>query len=187
MPDLRFSFPECPFLLFKLFFVLRKGAALPSGRGVIYILERRSGRGYRGGGIHKNMDKTKVKVDFRISGADFEADSITKALCLRPTGVKKNGERIGNTNKRYDHTTWIYSTGEVETLYAENVFEEILKLLLPKQKELIELKEKMNVDYRVDVIIIIEDNQPPSMSFEKEYIDFLSTIGGNIDVDIYIN
>ncbi len=59
--------------------------------------------------------------------------------------------------------------------------------LIDKRDLLRELKEEMDLYYVFDFAVIIENQSPPAIYFEQEFIDFCRDIGAVIDVDTYVN
>jgi hypothetical protein len=62
--------------------------------------------------------------------------------------------------------------------------------LLLKQKEIIEMIDRLDLTPVLDVVLWVttDDSKPtPAIGFESKAIDFLSQIGATIDIDTYRN
>lgn len=133
------------------------------------------------------MRKTSVEVEFVISGDDFEIDEITKKLNIRPSKFWKLKEDVKGTFKREKCTMWLYSTGKNETLDIYTELKKIQDIFAPKVDVLCKIKEKYKLDYCLDIVIIIENGETPAIYLENSIINFISKIGGIIDMDTYVN
>lgn len=137
------------------------------------------------GNILNKMNKTNIKVEFRMLGKKFNVEEVTKILDVLPTSCWKKGEKVRNTERRY--TEWTYSTQCVETLDLNVPLRELKKMFILKADALCTLKEKYDLDYILEVVVIIENDEVPAMYFESDILQFLSKIGAEIDIDMYIN
>lgn len=133
------------------------------------------------------MEKTNIEVEFRIIGENFDIAEVTRNLNILPTEFWKIGDKIRNTKKVRTYTSWNYSTEKKETLFLEEQLDAIGKIFIPRLETLCNLKEKYNLDFSLDVIVIIENSEVPSITFDDNLISFLSKLKARIDVDTYIN
>lgn len=133
------------------------------------------------------MNNTNVRVDFRIMGDNYNTEEITKVLGVTPTITWNAGELINNTNKRHSYTAWVFSTGVEETLDINTQLKKIEQTLLPKLDKLHWLKNQYDLDFSLDIVIIIENESPPAIYFENSILNLVSNIEARIDIDTYIN
>lgn len=142
--------------------------------------------GFQQENILNKMRETNIDIEFRIMGNEFNIDDVTRELNILPTDFWEKGERRGN-GKKYTYTSWNYRIGSKETLDIGCQILKIEKLFFPKEEILCELRKKYDLKYGLDIIIIVENNVVPAIYFEIPIIEFLSKIGGEIDIDTYIN
>lgn len=133
------------------------------------------------------MNNTNVKVDFRIMGDKYDVQEITRLLNVTPTMTWKTGDFIRNTKKKRPYTAWIYSTDVEETLDINSQLIKIENLFCPKVEELLFLKQKYNLDFSIDIVIIIENHLSPATYLENSIIKFASCLEARFDIDLYIN
>lgn len=133
------------------------------------------------------MEKTNIRVIFDIFADVFDTDIVTNQLKVSPTIVRKKGEPIRNTGRKILDTSWSYSTNVVESLFLDEEIEKIVNLFSPKMDMLCELKKKYGLEFRIDVVAVIEDDRPPSMLINAEAVQFAAKLGASIDIDTYVN
>lgn len=133
------------------------------------------------------MEKTNVRVDFRIMGDNYDIWDISNALKIEPTQFWSIGDDIRQTGKKREYTCWILSTGYEETLDINTQLIKIEELFINKTILLKELKERNYLSYSIDVIIKIENEEVPAIYLETEIIQFAANIGARFDFDTYVN
>lgn len=134
----------------------------------------------------KELEKTNVKVEFSIYGDDFNPDRITQRLNINPEKVWRKGEQVGKHNILRKENCWMISTDYQESLDINNQLNLILKLLGSVKEELITIKNEIMADFRIDIVINIEDNQTPAIYLDKEVIHFCNDYNIALDFDLYI-
>jgi hypothetical protein len=87
---------------------------------------------------------------------------------------------------KHDFSRWDIQTGYQESDDINIQVNQIYQILKKKINILNELKPKYELDYRLVIVINIEDNEKPGMCFDHYIIDFLHEIGAIIDIDMYI-
>lgn len=139
------------------------------------------------------MDVTKVMAYFSIIGDHFQPEKITEELAIQPTETYIKGDIIKKTRattssrvRRRIETDWTLSTGYQESSDINDQLKPLLRSLEGKQKNLIRLKEEYELTYVFMIVIEIENNEKPAMYFEKDIINFASTIDAEIQFDLYI-
>ena len=133
------------------------------------------------------MEKTNIRVDFRILGNNYDIQRISNSLNIEPTHFWNIGDNIRQTSKKREYTCWILSTGYEETLDVNTQLIKIQELLMEKTILLNELKESYDLNYNIEVIIKIENGEVPAIYIESETIQFAASIGARFDFDTYIN
>ncbi|MBU7008837.1 DUF4279 domain-containing protein [Phosphitispora fastidiosa] len=133
------------------------------------------------------MEKTNIKVEFRMLGENFNPELISDRLNLKPDEKWEKGEIIKNKDIRRKYSCWIISTGYEESLDVNNQLEQILGLIYDKKAILQEISKQFGLDYRFDVIINIEANEKPAIYLSKDVIGFANDINAEFDIDLFIN
>jgi len=131
------------------------------------------------------FDKTSIMVELVVFGDDFDPEDMTKKLSIVPDKLCRKGDSIKNLAIVCKESYWMLSTGDIESLYLENQLKEIIARLHPKKDEFIALKKELNVDCKIFAVVIIRDNQTPSIYFDSSVIDFIHEIDAEIDIDLY--
>jgi hypothetical protein len=133
------------------------------------------------------MDKTNVMVKFIIYGDSFEPSFITEQLTLMPNETYMKGDPTGRSgiNKRKE-TTWSISTGYEESYDINEQLKKILLLLNGKADKLVELKHSVSVEILFMIVVKIKNEEFPAMRLGKDIIHFMSTIGAEVDFDVYV-
>lgn len=132
------------------------------------------------------MEKSKVKVEFCISGDDFDPQEITEKLSIIPNIVYKQGDPIKNRPLKRRCSCWQIETDYEESLDAEEQLEKIISKLYPKKEQLQKLHNTYIVNMMFMFVLIIENSQIPSSNFSKEFIEFVASIGAEIQFDNYV-
>ncbi|MBS4172758.1 DUF4279 domain-containing protein [Bacillus sp. FJAT-49736] len=132
---------------------------------------------------------------FSALGDEFPLEIVTNILGIQPTETYKKGDILNSPDnpnltptkiRRRTETDWTFSTG-YQVSYDINIqLEIILKTLNGKTQQLKELKENYDLEYIIMVVIQVENNESPSMYLQKDIIDFVSAIQGEIHFDLYI-
>ncbi len=133
------------------------------------------------------MEKTNIKVSLRIMGDNYNIQDVTNKLGIYPSQSWNNGDYIRNSKRKRTYTAWIYNIDAIETLDINVVIKKFERLFLRKAKEISELKREYNLDISIDFVIIIENEEPPAIYFEEQFIKFVAEIGARFDIDTYIN
>ena len=133
------------------------------------------------------MEKTSIKVSLRIMGDNYNIQDVTNKLGIYPSQSWNNGDYIRNSKRKRTYTAWIYNIDAIETLDINVVIKKFERLFLRKAKEISELKREYHLDISIDFVIIIENEEPPAIYFEEQFIKFVAEIGARFDIDTYIN
>lgn len=133
------------------------------------------------------MTCTNIRASLRIMGDCFDVQKITDTLGVIPSKTWNMGDPIRNSRKTYTYTAWIYSTEIVESLNINTSIKQIEELFSSKVDKIIALRKQFELDISIDFIIVIENEEPPAIYFEPEFIKFAADIGAKFDIDTYIN
>lgn len=132
------------------------------------------------------MEKTNIKVEFILMGAEFIPENATNRLNIKPHSVKKRGELLKNGNER-SVSSWIIETSYQESLDINEQINEIYQKIKDKRNILVDLYKSGLVESRFCIVIKIENGQTPAMTLNREFIDFVHAIGAEIEFDTYAN
>ena len=133
------------------------------------------------------LDNTNIMVEFNIYGDEyFDPKIATEKLLITPTKTHRKGDKI-NDMRTYNFSGWTIKTEYEESLDIYNQFSKIMKLLKPKKKELLELKNKYYLTYRFGIVITIENAQTPAVYLNNKEIEFANEINADFDFDLYVN
>jgi len=120
-------------------------------------------------------------------GNEYDLNEVTQLLNVSPSNSWNKGEKIRNSQKQREYTGWIYSTDIIETLDVNTAVKKIEELFMSKVGVICGLKRRYELDISIDVSIVIENEEPPAVYFENEFLQFISQIGARLDIDMYVN
>lgn len=134
------------------------------------------------------MNVNERRVYFALDGDDFDPDEVTKFIGIEPTSVMRKGSKAGGKSPKV--SSWTISTENVIDEYIDvlGMATEIVSLLKPKKKVIIQAIEKFNVKPRLEVVLWFSFNgehSTPANGFEPDTVSFLGEIGAFIDIDTY--
>lgn len=132
------------------------------------------------------MDKTNVKVEFIITGEEFNVTEISDLLKLIPSKSWDKGDDIPGKSIKRVETIWMIETEYEESLDINEQLSKILDSILDKKLILKEIKTKYSLEYVFAIVINVENNEKPSMYFNHDFIEFASEIKAEFYVDLYI-
>lgn len=132
------------------------------------------------------MGKTNIKVEFRILGEDFNPDSITDKLTIKPNYQWINGDRIENKASIRKYSCWAIHTEYEESYDVNDQLNKVMSMINKRKLELIELKKVYDIEYRFDIIVNIENNEKPAIYLNSDTIEFANDIKAEFDFDLYI-
>lgn len=128
--------------------------------------------------------KTSIKIHFTLTGK-FEPEEITSSLCIVPTKTWRFGDLIDNTHATYKHDGWRLSSDETESLDLNEQIMKIINVFHPYSLQLKEICKKLDLDSEIACAICIENDQYPSIHFNREVLSKISDMNTEIDIDIY--
>jgi hypothetical protein len=132
------------------------------------------------------VEKTKVMVEFEISGDKFDPNALTELLGINPTETRKKGEPGRLKHIVNKHSIWLYSTRYKESNDVGTQLKDIFDIFKDKTAILKEIKNNYDVEMGICVVIKVENKEPPAMSFRRWFMKFLHEIDADVDFDMYI-
>lgn len=132
------------------------------------------------------MNRTTVMAYFSIYGDSFDIDDITYRLNIFPTETKLKGIIPVGRKRPSIETSWRISTNEDESLDINNQLTQLIELLHAKTACLCDIKSLSNVNFVFAFVVKVENGEKPAMHFSTDSLKFISSIGAEIDIDLYI-
>ena len=78
------------------------------------------------------MEKTTIMAELSAIGDNFNPDQITERLAIKPTEQYRKGD-FSKLNFEREESCWTISTGYVETLYVEDVLNQLIHIMSGKK------------------------------------------------------
>jgi hypothetical protein len=138
------------------------------------------------------MNKTSVMIEFVIVGDSFDIATVTNKLNITPTKSHNKNEAIKKRLQKKlspsgcEKTCWTFSTGYEDSLNVDRQLPKIVDLFKPKIPILKTIAKTYDLEFAVNVVIEVRNNDIPSIIFNHAFIDFIHKIGAEVDIDLYI-
>lgn len=132
------------------------------------------------------MDRTTVMAYFSIYGEKFDTEDVTIRLDISPTETKVKGVIPEGKKRPGIETSWKICTKEEVSLDLNDQLYYLVDLLEDKVKLLCDIKSSLDVNFVFSFIVKIENGEKPAMHFSSDSLNFISSIGAEIDIDLYI-
>jgi len=133
-----------------------------------------------------DLKRTNIMVEFRVTGDNFEPSIVTSNLAITPSEHWINGEAINGRDISRTYTCWTLSTGYLESLDISEPLDILLQKLSGKRDKLLMLKKLLNINYKFEVVINIEEGQTPAIYLKSHAIEFAHSIRAEFDFDLYV-
>ena len=75
----------------------------------------------------------------------------------------------------------------MESLNINTSIKQIKEVFFQKVDKIVALKNLYDLDISIDFVIVIENEEPPAIYFDPDFIKFAAEIGAKFDIDTYIN
>lgn len=132
------------------------------------------------------MESTTVMAYFSIYGDNFDTEDITIRLGITPTEVKVKGIVPEGKKRPSIETSWKICTKEELSLDLNDQLYRLINVMDDKVHTLCEMKSSLDVNFVFSFIVKIENGEKPAMHFTSDSLRFISSIGAEIDIDLYI-
>lgn len=83
-------------------------------------------------------------------------------------------------------TSWGLATKNEESYDVNNQLNQMILRLKDKIDILKKIREEYKIEMVFAVVIEVENNETPGVHFEIETLKFITDIGAEIDIDIYV-
>jgi hypothetical protein len=125
----------------------------------------------------------RIRVDFNISGDEFDLQYITNQIGINPTKTRtKNECPVPMTALTY----WRLSTNKEISKAVCWQFEKIMKVLTGKELIINQLCEEYNLETNFNIVIEMESNNGPELVLTQQIVSFISSIHAEVGFDLYV-
>lgn len=132
------------------------------------------------------MDRTTVMAYFSIYGDTFDTDDVTHRLGISPTEIKVKGIIPEGKKRPSIETGWKICTKEEVSFDLDEQLYQLIDLISEKASSLCDIRSSLDVKFVFSFIVKIENGEKPAMHFSSDSLNFISSIGAEIDIDLYI-
>lgn len=136
------------------------------------------------------MRKTNIYSEFRIMGDTFDPNLVTQTLRVHPTETWRKGDCVYNNQGKIttlrQYTNWGYQTAVTETLDINTPIRTLQAVFADKTNTLLNLQKQYDLYFSIDIVIEVENNQPPAMWLQGFILEFAAALHARIDMDMYI-
>ena len=132
------------------------------------------------------LKRTNVMAEFSIIGDTFSLETITNELGILPSITRVKGDKIRNTDMVHNETCWEWNTGYEESLEVDNQISQIIGKFECKLDRLDALKVRFDLEYKLSVVINVQNDEKPAIYLSRETVKFISRIESDFDCDLYI-
>jgi hypothetical protein len=130
---------------------------------------------------------TKIKMTFMIFGDLLNPKQFTELTKLSPTSFWSKGDSIPNRKLALTRkeTCWEYSFNPIQTLYFDDVGDLFVKYFRSNLEYIVKYIDENKLETKLDVVVQIVNDEKPSIYFNKELLDMVVRMKGEIDIDLY--
>jgi len=134
------------------------------------------------------MEGSNSYVYFALKGDNFNPQEITNHLGIEPSDIWRKGDK-GEFNSALKYSCWKLSTEKgKEYLEIDKLVNEIVEILFDKIDIINKLKQEMNLNSVLEIVMDIDinpDQSTPALGHNLKTIEFLYKTRTETDVDIY--
>ncbi|MBS1545488.1 MAG: DUF4279 domain-containing protein [Bacteroidetes bacterium] len=131
-------------------------------------------------------NKPFVKVILSIYGNHLDPEIISNKVRISPSFFYRKGD-LAKAGRKRKEGCWTYESGYKRTFYAGKSIDSTLALFEPYRSELKRIIMRNLWELKVEVVIKYKGHDTPSLTISKTALNFVSFLGGCIDVDLYSN
>jgi hypothetical protein len=123
-----------------------------------------------------------VRVDFWLSGDNYNLDDATRAVGIEPTQTRKKEDfRLQD----FAAVEWHYSTGDQHSLDIEDQLLQIQNVLENRSEQIRQFCNKNKVKTGFWVVIHSRDENLPGTEIHREFVKLAASLEATIGLDIY--
>lgn len=131
-----------------------------------------------------------AEISLVIRGDEFDPDDFTRRSGLTPTSVYRRGEP-GLYVERFAFSQWAFSGGIFggEDLSVGMLADQLVEKLADHSDFIARVVAAEDLYVMLQVVLTVsgdgaDDESAPSMTFSRDTVHFLDTIGAEIDVEL---
>lgn len=142
------------------------------------------------------MIEPKIRAYLNIEGDEFDIDSLSQKLQIRPTdfyikgdAIHKSGSNQLSRLQRFRTSTcWMFSTPEIETYYLEEVTSLLCSNFIGKEKDIQNFLIENKLVASLILVVICTPTKVPALILDQMILEFSNSIGVvRVEFDTYIN
>jgi hypothetical protein len=129
---------------------------------------------------------TQINTIISFFGDLLDPHLFSQLIGFSPTDFWFKGDIVPNRKIFRQETCWEYSQGFIETLDLVEAYSDILDKFKNNISRIENYLKSNNIYVKIDIVVEVYDNQSPSLYFNKDILNFINRLDGNIDIDLYI-
>lgn len=131
---------------------------------------------------------TKIKLNVSIFGEFIDFAELNDLLKLVPTSFWNKGDEILGRNKLIyrKESCWELSYGFINTLFLDDLLNLFYADFLENADLIGNYIINNDLCFKIDIVIEIVEDVKPSLYFERTFLELVSKMNGEIDIDMYI-
>ena len=128
---------------------------------------------------------TEVCAGFKLTGADFDPDEVTRRVGLEPTRTWRAGDirRPGATAAKI--SCWSLYTDLEQTWDTDRHIAQVIDLLRPHIQSINAVRKELRLEAEFACVLYIRSKRP-ALHFDRAILDVVDALDAEIDVDIYV-
>lgn len=130
---------------------------------------------------------TQIKLIISVFGDLLKPKEFSEISGLKPTSFWFKNDTIPNRKikiKRKE-TCWEYSYGFIQTLFFDDISNLFIQHFGNELESITNYINKNKLDTKVDIVVEIINDEKPALSFDKNFMDLIVKMNGEIDIDLY--
>lgn len=131
-----------------------------------------------------------IMVEFMMFSDDFPVEEVIRKIDIPDYEVDKKGEirKVGpdkSIAKLNEESVILYSTGYIETIDVDKPIQHMCSILIPHKKQIVECINQFELNAKFCIVINLTDN--PIICLSREFIDLVSELHAEIELDSYVD
>lgn len=133
------------------------------------------------------MNTTRMKLIFAVYGDSLNHQILTDVSGVSPTNTWYKGDLVnGKSTVTHKETRWEYSIGFVETLFLDEITTMFLRQFSASHDAIAQCIVSLKLESKVEIIVEVVGDTMPALSFDRELLEFIVKMNGEVDVDLYM-
>lgn len=130
-----------------------------------------------------------IKVDFRVIGFEKTIEDVTQEIGMQPSKFYiKGGDMSNNSGRKYKQNIWIIEAApEEDSANDLDIYlQDIIKKIKPHLEGFSKVCEKYYSEFACSLYLEKDSEESiPSVHLDKEFVEILSKLNSELDIDIY--